>query len=213
MMDRVRAFNTAAGKVAELCGGRISAVPFKTECHNLGRLFYRAAAGFQGRAKLLFLNEVKTIRALRQEEAGIPSAAQARAAGNQWRWKPEECRLILPPPMWSFDQTPSTEVVAPAGRGRPKGCKTGRCIKYKDQEGQFKALGCGKQRQNQGGQRGKKRRISAVAPEGESPTVGRNGTGAEFGEIAAAAVAPPTHHHDVEGNKAPGCRWNSKKQG
>ena len=40
MVGRIRAFNTAAGKVAEICGGRISPVPFKTECHNLGRLFY-----------------------------------------------------------------------------------------------------------------------------------------------------------------------------
>ena len=156
MVDRIRAFNTAAGKVAEICGGRVSPVPFKTECHNLGRLFYRAAAGFQGRAKLLFPDEVKTILALHQEETGISSAAQARSAGLQWKWKPEEARLTLPPPKWSFEQIRKTEEVDQTGRGRPKGCKTGRCIMYKDQEGQFKALGEGKQRPSRGGPKGKK---------------------------------------------------------
>ena len=93
MMDRVRAFNTAAGKVAELCGGRVSAVPFKTECHNLGRLFYRAAAGFQGRAKLLFPNEVKTILALRQEETDMQCSAST-SSRKSMEMEAGRCRLI-----------------------------------------------------------------------------------------------------------------------
>ena len=67
-----------------LGGGRIAPVPFKAECPNLSRLFYRKAAGYQGRAALLYPDEVKILLAAQQAHPKVrlkryPSVPEARA--------------------------------------------------------------------------------------------------------------------------------------
>ena len=95
MLDRMRAFGAAAEKVALLCKGRTAPVPWQKECGNLSRLFYRPSAGYQGRARLFFPDEVNIILAAHQRAAG---AARTRGVGKQWHWKPEEMGCPLPEP-------------------------------------------------------------------------------------------------------------------
>ena len=146
IMDRTRAFSTAAIKVAMLCQGRVAPVKFKAECNNLSRLFLRPSAGYEGRAKLLFTQEVKFILAAHQQQAGT---ARARSTGSQWKWNPEDERCLMPAPAWTFTDPvagPGEEAEAgPARRGRPQGpAVRGRCETTEAEVAEMKRLSQGK---------------------------------------------------------------------
>ena len=183
IVDRTRAFKTAALKVALLGGGRMAPVPFKVECGNLGRLFY-SSVGFVGRAKLLFAEEAKIILAIQQKRAGIANAAQPRRGrpvsnGDGSRRRADApCRSrhgVL-----KTRQNPNA--VRSAGTGRAKG-ETRRCVVDLDDTAAIRTVSQGKQRRGMG--KGRQRRGGAAA---------------------AGSQEAPGQDHEVGGVQAPSAR-------